>query len=296
MLSLLTMKNDLVSIILHNYNHATFLQERLDSIFNQTHQNIQVIILDDTSKDGSLSLLKKYENHPKVSHFVLNKKNSGSPFKQWKKGLKLAEGDYIWIAESDDRSDLNFLETQLEKLQNCDMSVAKTIVFNEKVEGKELSHPAFINGNESILNEELILYCPVLNVSSALFHKIDKIQLQNSKFADFRIIGDRVFYHEFFHDRKLVFNEGTQSYFRQDINNISNLDSKTLRYLSEYFWEHIKFINLAVKADKTLKKNRKKYIHRFFKRVRDRVSRKNKLSHAYLKLYLYYRFQLLKSN
>ncbi len=288
------MKNDLVSIILPNYNHAPYLQERLESIFNQTHKNIEVIILDDASTDDSLSILKAYENHPKVTHFVLNKKNSGSPFKQWKKGLELVKGDYIWIAESDDRSELNFLETQLERLQNCDMSVAKTIVFNEKIEGKELSHPAFMKGNEAILNEDLILYCPVLNVSSALFHKIDKSKLHDSKFGEFRIIGDRVFYHEFFHGRKLAFNGNTQSYFRQDLKNLSNLDSKTVKYLSEYFWEHVKFINLAAQRDKTLLKARKTYIHRFFKRVRDRVSRKNKLSFAYLKLYLYYRFQLLK--
>ncbi len=288
------MKNDLVSIILPNYNHAPYLQERLESIFNQTHKNIEVIILDDASTDDSLSILKAYENHPKVTHFVLNKKNSGSPFKQWKKGLELVKGDYIWIAESDDRSELNFLETQLEQLQNCDMSVAKTIVFNEKIDGKELSHPAFMKGNEAILNEDLILYCPVLNVSSALFHKIDKSKLHDSKFGEFRIIGDRVFYHEFFHGRKLAFNGNTQSYFRQELKNLSNLDSKTLKYLSEYFWEHIKFINLATKKDNALQKARKPYIHRFFKRVRDRVSRKNKLSVAYLKLYLYYRFQLLK--
>ena len=79
------MKNDLVSIILPNYNHAPYLQERLDSIFGQTHQNFEVIILDDASTDESLSILKPYQAHPKVSHFVLNKKNSGSPFKQWKK-------------------------------------------------------------------------------------------------------------------------------------------------------------------------------------------------------------------
>ncbi|WP_052671333.1 glycosyltransferase family 2 protein [Aequorivita vladivostokensis] len=287
---------NLVSVILPSYNHSLYLKERLTSIFNQTYQNYEVIILDDASTDDSLSILDSYRNHPKVSHFIVNTENSGSPFKQWKKGLELAQGDYMWIAESDDRCELNFLEMQLQHLKNCDMSVAKTIVFNGELVGKELSHPAFIKGDEAILNKELIWYCPVLNVSSALFQKIDNQKLHDSKFADFRIIGDRVFYHEFFHGKKLVFNDSTLSYFRQELKNLSNLGSKTLKYLSEYFWEHIEFINLASKKDNALQKARKPYIHRFFKRVRDRVSRKDKLSVAYFKLYLYYRFQLLKSN
>lgn len=287
---------NLVSVILPSYNHSLYLKERLTSIFNQTHQNFEVIILDDASTDDSLSILDSYRNHPKVSHFIVNTENSGSPFKQWKKGLELAQGDYMWIAESDDGCELNFLEMQLQQLKNCDMGVAKTIVFNDELEGKELSHPAFMKSDEAILNEELILYCPVLNVSSALFRKMDNQKLHDSKFSEFRIIGDRVFYHEFFHGKKLVLNDSTLSYFRQELKNLSNLDSKTLKYLSEYFCEHIKFINLATKKDNALQKARKPYIHRFFKRVRDRVSRKNKFSVAYLKLYLYYRFQLLKAN
>jgi glycosyltransferase involved in cell wall biosynthesis len=105
--------NPKVSIIIPNYNHAAFLQQRLDSVFNQTFQDFEVILLDDASIDGSVKLLKSYKTHPKLSHLVLNSVNSGSPFKQWKKGIELAKGDYIWIAESDDYCKLNFLDTLL---------------------------------------------------------------------------------------------------------------------------------------------------------------------------------------
>ena len=105
----------LISIILPNYNHAIYLIDRLDSIFNQTYQNFEVIILDDASTDDSLAILNMYRNHPKVSNFIRNEKNTGSPFKQWAKGLRLAKGDLIWIAESDDDCDLNFLESQVKR-------------------------------------------------------------------------------------------------------------------------------------------------------------------------------------
>ena len=102
--------NPKVSIIIPNYNHTAFLKQRLDTVFNQTYNNFEVILLDDASTDNSLEILETYKNHPKVSHFIPSKENSGSPFKQWEKGIKLAKGEYIWIAESDDYCELNFLE------------------------------------------------------------------------------------------------------------------------------------------------------------------------------------------
>ena len=110
--------NPKVSIIVPNYNHARFLKQRLDSVFNQTYQDFEVILLDDASTDTSREVLNSYKEHPKVSHLVFNETNSGSPFKQWEKGIGLAQGEYIWIAESDDYCELNFLEVLLKKFDN----------------------------------------------------------------------------------------------------------------------------------------------------------------------------------
>ncbi len=83
-------------------------------MFGQTFQDFEVILLDDASTDGSLDILNLYKDHPKVSHLIVNKVNSGSPFKQWKKGIELAKGEYIWIAESDDFCELVFLESVIQ--------------------------------------------------------------------------------------------------------------------------------------------------------------------------------------
>lgn len=106
----------LVSIIVPNYNHDKFLDERLKSIFNQTYSNFEVILLDDCSTDTSQTILSKYHKYPRVSYYIVNKINSGSPFKQWKKGIELAEGDYVWIAESDDSCAVDFLENLVKSL------------------------------------------------------------------------------------------------------------------------------------------------------------------------------------
>ncbi len=100
-----------VSVIVPNYNHESFLQQRIDSILNQTYQDFELILLDDASSDASISIIENYRYEEKVSEIVLNTVNSGSPFKQWIKGIKLAKGEFIWIAESDDFAEPTFLET-----------------------------------------------------------------------------------------------------------------------------------------------------------------------------------------
>lgn len=99
-----------VSVIVPNYNHARYLEQRLQSILNQTYQDFEVIYLDDASTDNSNEVFAKFADHPKVRS-IINTTNSGSPFKQWNKGIQHAKGDYIWIAESDDYAELTFLET-----------------------------------------------------------------------------------------------------------------------------------------------------------------------------------------
>lgn len=105
-----------VSVIIPNYNHAPYLRQRIDSVLQQTMGDFELILLDDCSGDDSRSIIDSYRNHPKVSHVVFNAENSGSTFVQWKHGLELAQGEYVWIAESDDFADNDFLATLVTQL------------------------------------------------------------------------------------------------------------------------------------------------------------------------------------
>ena len=87
--------NPLVSVIVPNYNHARYLEQRLDTVFNQTYQNFEVIILDDKSTDNSLEVINRYKDNPHLSQIVVNSQNTGSPFKQWDKGINLAKGGIL---------------------------------------------------------------------------------------------------------------------------------------------------------------------------------------------------------
>jgi glycosyltransferase involved in cell wall biosynthesis len=104
-----------VSVIIPNYNHARYLRQRIDSVLSQTLQDFEAILLDDCSTDESRSVLSEYAKDPRV-RIEFNEKNSGSTFKQWNKGVRLARGEYIWIAESDDYADTHLLEKLVSRL------------------------------------------------------------------------------------------------------------------------------------------------------------------------------------
>lgn len=102
----------LVSIVVPNYNYAHYLKQRFDSIFEQTFQDFEIIFLDDASTDDSVDVVRGFAGD-KTIRFEVNATNSGSPFIQWNRGVRLSRGQYVWIAEADDFCAPEFLESSL---------------------------------------------------------------------------------------------------------------------------------------------------------------------------------------
>jgi glycosyltransferase involved in cell wall biosynthesis len=92
-----------VSIIVPNYNHERYLPERLSSIFRQDYPVYELIVLDDASPDRSVEVIERAARTARRDvQLVVNSVNSGRLPQQWRKGLDLCSGDYVWISESDD--------------------------------------------------------------------------------------------------------------------------------------------------------------------------------------------------
>lgn len=106
----------LVSVIIPNYNHASYLRQRIESVLAQSYQNIEVILLDDCSQDNSVDIMTSYKGDNRIAQIIVNKENTGSPFLQWERGLSFAKGEYIWIAESDDWAHSDFLQACVQEL------------------------------------------------------------------------------------------------------------------------------------------------------------------------------------
>ncbi len=206
----------MVSIIVPNYNHEPFLRKRLDSIFDQTYRDFEVILLDDCSTDNSVSILSEYATRPQVSHFIINKTNSGSPFKQWKRGIELSKSDYIWIAESDDYSNISFLE-KLVPFFNKDIGVVfSSLTIVEKNTNKEcLAVDQGFHNGKHLLSTKMITGNLFVNANCVLFNKkyISKNQL--TRIGDFRICGDWSMWNHILKKTNVYFVKEPLSFYRK---------------------------------------------------------------------------------
>jgi len=174
-----------VSVVIPNYNHSRFLRRRVDSVLSQTFQDFELILLDDCSTDDSRSMLSKYADDPRV-RIDFSEVNSGSTFKQWNKGVRLAHGEYVWIAESDDYADEKLLQRLVAVLDaepqvvfvNCR---SWRVYADDRVDGYADSHlldfdrekwtnDFNLDGREECRNYFVYLN-PVFNASSVLFRK-----------------------------------------------------------------------------------------------------------------------------
>lgn len=189
----------MVSVIVPNYNHARFLDERFMSILNQTYQDFELIILDDCSTDNSKDFINKYVTDPRVSHVVYNEVNTGSPFKQWNKGIELAKGEWIWIAESDDVADIFFLEVLIniaesEKSLGLIYSQLRSIDENNKIVYDGLTIPDSLYSGDDFLKRKLLYSTTIFNVSSCIFRKSVYSRIDNTKYQSFKYGGDYMLY------------------------------------------------------------------------------------------------------
>ena len=102
-------KNNIkLSIIIPVYNTENYLEQCLDSIINQSLKEIEIICIDDESKDNSLIILRKYQTKDKRIK-VISKKNEGvGPTRNL--GIELAKGEYLCFIDSDDYVDLKLYE------------------------------------------------------------------------------------------------------------------------------------------------------------------------------------------
>ncbi len=104
-----------VSVVVPNFNYRRYLPERLESIATQTYPVYELIVLDDASTDGSREWLEQEgrRRFPEA-RIVCNEVNSGGAFHQWRRGVELATGDLVWVAEADDLCTPDFLRTTVQ--------------------------------------------------------------------------------------------------------------------------------------------------------------------------------------
>ncbi|MEI0448021.1 glycosyltransferase [Brachyspira intermedia] len=124
--------NPLISIIIPVYNGENYIKDAINSAFNQTYKNIEIIVVDDGSKDNTANIIKGFENKVKYIY-----KNNGGVASALNCGIKSSKGDYISWLSHDDVYYPNKIEEEVNELKNVD---EKTVIYsgfefvNEKLE------------------------------------------------------------------------------------------------------------------------------------------------------------------
>lgn len=256
------MDNPLVSVIIPNYNHNKFLDERILSVLNQTYQNFEVIILDDKSTDNSVEVINKYKDNQHVSHIVINKENSGSTFKQWYKGFELARGEIVWIAESDDSCDNTLLETLVKDYVNKNVVLAFCRSCKYDVQGNKSSytHQAVLTKNITMSGKEFIFNYmidrnSVANASSAIFNRNIAMSI-DKQYMSMKGNGDWLFWLLLMEQGDVAFNTREMNFFRFHYmnttkslgnNGISAIEYKTI---FDYLTNHVYISSSNIRKEK----------------------------------------------
>lgn len=239
----------LVSIIVPNFNHGKYLKQRLESIYSQTYKNFEVILLDDCSIDNSRDILQKYkEKYPSITVTCFNDSNSGSVFQQWKKGLSMAKGDYVWIAESDDWCDNDFLEKMLNPFKDEAVLLAFSRTFfmqdNVKINDSEAYlvdidkidwSKSFSISAYNLVREAFGIRNIIPNVSSVIFRNLGNINSEvENLWNRMMLCGDWLFYLDIIKGGIVSYVHDTVNYYRVH----SKSTSLKVQKKSDYYIEH----------------------------------------------------------
>ncbi len=203
-----------VSVVVPNYNYAHYLPQRLAAIAAQTWPVAEVLVLDDASTDHSLDVLQqqrgRFVPEPRV---VAGAQNSGSVFKQWRRGVELARGEYVWIAEADDLAKPAFLETLVTALHRrpdvvmayCESeaidATGVVVMSDYRSYTADVSphrwNAAYTTTGADEVDQALAIKNTIPNVSAALFRRealLEVLRAHEDEICGYRIAGDWVTY------------------------------------------------------------------------------------------------------
>lgn len=217
-----------VSVIMPNYNHASYLKQRVDSILAQDYPEFEIILLDDASTDDSAAILSEYAKHPKVKTFLHSETNSGNPFVQWQRGLKEATGEYVWIAESDDLAEPTLLSRLVAELEQKHATLAFCHSQWIDADGAPIARSRdprwdddFSMPGDTFVRRYLLGYCSICNASAVVFRREAAEHVDMYQVQQFTASGDRLFWIQMALQGRVAYVADSLNRFRQHTNKVS---------------------------------------------------------------------------
>lgn len=256
----------LVSVIVPNFNHAKYLGKRIDSVLNQSYKNLEIILLDDASNDRSVEILSEYSQKYGF-RLIVNYKNSGSPFAQWLKGVALASGEYVWIAESDDYADSELVSRLITLLQS-DIKITLAYCQSWQVDENDQKMGSMLRWTDTLDSDrwkrnyvndgtlECVEYLSarntIPNASSVIFRK--RAFPDVSDLLDMKLAGDWIVWSRIVRFGKIAFCSEHLNYFRTHKNTTRALTQwkSRERELLRAVTENLDYSGLPINTKKQL--------------------------------------------
>ena len=207
----------LVSIVVPCYNHEKYVKETIESIANQTYTNIELIVIDDGSKDNSPKILdelsKKYNFH------LIVRENKGLSA-TLNEGIKLSKGKYLSVCASDDKFALNKIYEQVNFMESntvYGICYTNVIKFYENGMERRIVNKKYQSGH--IFNDLLCQYFSI-PAGSVLYQK--KVFEEVGLFDTFLAIEDFDMFLKISKKFKIGYLNKYLFYYRSHGNNTSN--------------------------------------------------------------------------
>lgn len=293
-----------VSVIVPNYNHAPYLKQRIESILRQTFQDFELVLLDDCSTDGSREIIESYRGNPHMSHIVYGEANSGSAFRQWKKGIELAQGEWVWVAESDDWADASFLEGMVLAATTHPESVLisstpKYVFPDGSTWCRQTDGETCEISGQSFVSQHLLTGNSLTNVSALLMRRESLMQVDFRPAESMKLCGDWYLYTQLCMYGSVVEIHKPLSHFRQHSDSTSATAERSglaliegadiLSFLTTNF--HLSPAQYARPWGRTWAKQEKKY--HYNRLTRKQISRKMRRFHSIRMWHVIYRLKYL---
>lgn len=256
----------LVSVIVPNYNHAKYLGKRIDSVLNQSYKNLEVILLDDASDDRSVEILSEYSQKYGF-RLIVNSENTGSPFAQWLKGVALASGEYVWIAESDDYADPELVTELIQLLQSdkeitlayCqswqvdqnDQKIGSMLRWTDTLDGDRWERN-YVNDGALECVEYLSARNTIPNASAVIFRK--RTFPDVSDLLDMKLAGDWIVWSRIVRLGKIAYCSEHLNYFRTHKNTSRELIQWKMKEIESFraVTENLDYSSLPINTKKQL--------------------------------------------
>ncbi|MDB5246303.1 MAG: hypothetical protein JWQ40_697 [Segetibacter sp.] len=159
----------MVSIVLATYKGEAYLLQQLESLFNQSYSNIEIIAIDDASNDNTLTILQEHAARHRNMKVFVNEANLGF-IKTFDKGCSLASGEFIAPCDQDDYWDPGKVEKSVMNIGNASMIYCDSFICDENLNKKDKKISDKVNCFNFISCLQLCVYCRIYG-HATLFSK-----------------------------------------------------------------------------------------------------------------------------